>query len=216
MDSVPGDELAAVPALQEARAHVDEGQRELPGQLGNLVGVHLLIAVNPVHIPQPVENLRRVAAQAANEVEIPLGIQGRQGHEHRLNALFLERLGHLGHRAQKLLQWRVGRVHRLGRLGNLRPVEVTVVAAELDDGKVALHAALQILLKYRLPLVHRVAKMGAVHRLHPGGLLQFRQERLGQGLIVVVLIHHHALHQGISVDLHLHRGTSYDLVFNTR
>jgi len=198
VDAVGGDIAGQVTHGQELPPHIDEGQPLRHGQRRHRIGVQLLMAVDAPHVPQPAQDAAAVRAPG-DELEIPLAVDGRQRHQHRLHTggrQFLHRTAQL---FDELRQHRVGQVLLLRGGSDGLPVEVAVVAAVGHQRPAGVHAALHVVLHQRQTLCHRGAHFGAVHHLQPvGGVLRHHLRQVEP--VMHVLVRHRGLQQGISVN----------------
>ena len=113
MDAIGGDKTGQVALGQELPPHVDKGHALGKGQSRHRVGVQLLVAVNASHISQPAQHAAAVRL-LGDKSEIPLSVNGRQRHQHRLHAGGLQRRDGAAQLLRKLRQGRVGHNASMG------------------------------------------------------------------------------------------------------
>ena len=192
MDAVCGDEPHQLVVVEELLPHRDQGQVFGIGQLGHRIGVHLLMPVDHLHVPQPVHDPLLPQSVPADEGQIPGGVNGRQTHEHRLDALLPQH----GHRVTELLpkgrQLCPGMMIPRRVCVDGRPVVVTVVAAVGHQCIVGLQPPVQIVLHQRLALGDGGSHFGAVHHLRPALRIAL-QYLVVMEMIVIPLIRHGGL-----------------------
>ena len=198
MDAVGGDKTGQVALGQELPPHVDKGHALGKGQSRHRVGVQLLVAVNASHISQPAQHAAAVRL-LGDKSEIPLSVNGRQRHQHRLYTGGLQRRDGAVQLLRKLRQSCAGQVVLLRRGGDGLPVEIAVIAAVSHQRPAGIHAPLHIVLHQRQALGHCGAHLGAVHHLQPvAGILGHHLRQME--VVAHIRVGHGGLQQRITVD----------------
>ena len=192
VDAVGGDQLGQPVVPQKRLPHRDQGDVLPQGDLRRRVGVQLLVAIDHLRLPQPVQNAVPPQIVPAQEVQIPLPVNGGQGHHHRLHPALAQGVQGLMQGVGKLRQLRVGPVVGLGVRVNGGPVEVAVVAAVGHQG-----------------IPDGGPHFRPVHHLHQLGLVALHH-LVDVKMIVEIHVRHRGLQQRISVNINLIRH-GYDL-----
>ena len=189
---------------QEGLPHRDQGNILPQGDLRRRVGVQLLVAINHLGLPQPGEDTVPPQVVPAQEGQIPLPVDGRQGHHHRLHAALAQGVQGLVQGVGKHRQLRVGPVVGAGVGVNGGPVIIAVVAAVGHQGVPGFQAPVQVMPHQAQPLADGGSHFRAVHHLHQFGLVALHH-LVDVKMIVEIHVRHRGLQQRISVNINLIR-----------
>ena len=147
MNAVGGNKLRQAMVAQEGLPHRDQGNILPQGDLRRRVGVQLLVAIDHLGLPQPGEDTVPPQVVPAQEGQIPLPVDGRQGHHDRLHAALAQGVQGLVQGVGKHRQLRVGPVVGAGVGVNGGPVIVAVFSE-----RIPLLLSLLLLQPWHLPL----------------------------------------------------------------
>ena len=194
---------------QKRLPHRDQGDVLPQGDLRRRVGVQLLVAIDHLGLPQPVQNAVPPQVVPAQEGQIPLPVNGGQGHHHRLHPALPQGVQGLVQGVGKHRQLRVGPVIGLGVGVDGGPVEVAVVAAVGHQGIPGLQAPVQVMPHQAQSLADGGPHFRPVHHLHQLGLVALH-DFIDVKMIVKISVRHRGLQQRVSVNINLIRH-GYDL-----